>query len=149
MGLLDKINKAKEESNDRINKAKKINEESKWYCDGYRTVITLNDTNIEFERARKTTNIFYKDIKNIEKRVLDIKIKTTTDEYKISSKSIRGGSDLVDDLYSQILEKMNNQNAPATPNTNIGGASFCGNCGQALNGENFCPNCGTEVRKIN
>ncbi len=84
---------------DRVNKAKKLNKEAKWYCDGYQTLITLNDTNIELERARKTMNIFYKDIKSIEKRVLDIKIKTATDEYKITSKSIRGGSDLVDDLY--------------------------------------------------
>ena len=121
-------------------------------------LITLNDSYLHIKTGGKEVQIFYKDIQKVEKRVTAIEIKTITDKYTLNPKKIRGGTELADNLYAQIIEKMNEHKAqqksiPQVQNTqtpnDTNTASFCGNCGQKLeSNENFCPKCGTEVRKI-
>lgn len=134
---------------DNFKEAGEIGRTYEWKLGIYPAIINVEDSYIYIKTGGREFQVFYKDIQKVENRTTGIIIKTITDKHQITPKKLRGGREKVAELYADIMDKMNNQKAPVTPNTNTGGASFCGNCGQALNGENFCPNCGTEVRKIN
>ena len=140
MGFLNKMKEAGE-----------IGRNHEWKLGMHPILLTLEDSFIHIKGGGKEITIFYKDIQKLNNKGTAIEIKTITDKYQIIPKKLRGATGKVDELYAQILEKMNTQKAPQSvqvPNNDSSNTpSFCGNCGQALSGENFCPNCGTEVRK--
>lgn len=70
------------------------------------TLIDLHDEYIHFSRPGKEFSIFYKDIKNIEKDVLNIKIKTNVKEYKLTPRKLRGGKELANEMYDNLISKM-------------------------------------------
>ena len=136
MGFLDGFKKSSKESRERLE------EERDWAVNHKRCSISLEDSYMNIRFWRNEIQIFYKDIRKVEKKTTRIEIKTITDEYKIAPNKINA-SDMLDVLHEQILAKMNGDKMPQSQ----GSPSFCGNCGQSLNGENFCPNCGAEVKK--
>ena len=93
MGLFDGIKKTKN---------------AKWTVNKKPTLIELHDTSIHCTSSAKEFDIFYLDIKNIEKQVYVIKIKTTVDDFKFTPRKIRGAKDLADEMYDEIVEKMRN-----------------------------------------
>ena len=148
MGLFDKFKEAGE-----------IGKNYEWKLGIQPALVAVNDSYLHIKTGGKEVQIFYEDIQKVEKRVTAIEIKTITDKYILNPKKIRGGAELADNLYAQIIEKMNEhkaqqntipqeQNIP-TPNDDTNTPSYCSSCGQKLEiNQNFCPNCGTEVRKI-
>ena len=91
MGLFDKVKKTKN---------------AKWVINRKPTLITLEDTHIHCETSAKEYDIFYADIKNIEKQVYNIKIKTNVKDYKLTPRKIRGAGDLSEEMYSEIVERI-------------------------------------------
>lgn len=69
------------------------------------TLIDLHDEYIHFSRPGKEFSIFYKDIKNIEKDVLNIKIKTNVKEYKLTPRKLRGGKELAMKCMTILFQK--------------------------------------------
>ena len=132
MGLLDGFKKSSKESRERLE------EERDWAVNHKGCSITLEDFYINIRFSRSEIQVFYKDIRKIEKKATHIEMKTITDDYRIAPNKIRAASEMLDELHKQILSKMNGEKISPL---------FCGNCGQALHGENFCPNCGAEVKK--
>lgn len=94
MGLLDNI--------------KKTNN-AQWNVNRRPTIIDLTDTHIHFEKAAKTNDIFYQDIIGVEKDYYNIIIKTKVEKYKLTPRKIRGAKDLAEELYRELLEKMNDK----------------------------------------
>ena len=137
MGLLDGFKKSSKESRERLE------EERDWAVNHKGCSITLEDFYINIRFWRSEIQVFYKDIRKIEKKATHIEMKTITDDYRIAPNKIRAASEMLDDLHKQILSKMNGEKIPAQQTS----PSFCGNCGNPLNGENFCPNCGAKVKK--
>lgn len=86
-------------------KAKKT-KNAKWVCNRKPTLVTLHDDHIHFENAAKENDVFYVDIKNIEKKAYTIEIKTAVEKFKLTPRKIRGAGDLSEELYTQIREKM-------------------------------------------
>lgn len=93
MGLFDNIKKTKKAT---------------WTVNKKPTLIDLNDASIHCTSAAKEFDIFYRDIKNIEKELYVIKIKTTVEDFKFTPRKIRGAKDLANELYDEIVEKMRN-----------------------------------------
>ena len=91
MGIFDKVKKTKN---------------AKWTVNRKPTLIDLKDNYIHFEDAAKEYDIFYKDIKNIEKEIHAIKLKTNVKEFKIIPKKVRGAGDISSELYSQLMDKI-------------------------------------------
>ena len=138
-----------------LNKMKEAGEMGKktdWKLGINSVIITLEDDYIHLKGPAKEVQVFYNDIQKLENKTTAIEIKTITDKYQLMPKGLRGITAKVDDMYSQIVEKMNAQKAPQSAEAPINEGtetpSFCGNCGQPLSGENFCPKCGNEIRKI-
>ena len=91
LGLFDNLKKTKN---------------AEWVINRKPTVITIEDSHLHCVNAAKEYNIFFADIKNIEKQMYNIKIETTVKEYKLTPKHIKGASDLSEGLYSEIVEGM-------------------------------------------
>lgn len=133
---------------DRFKQAGNVGKNAKWRLGSKPVVITLEDNHIHMEMGGGEINIFYKDIQQIEKLPMSIKINTIAQNYHLTTMRIKGGADLANELYAELYEKVYAENTPTQTNNTGESPSFCGNCGQALNGENFCPSCGTEIKKL-
>ena len=137
MGLFDKFN----------NKSS-LTQQAEWNWGLYPSIVEIGDSYVHLKGVAQEVNIYYKDFQQVERKGNGIIIKTISDKYQLTPRRLRGAKELADELYAELTEKLHQYNSQATSNTGGETASFCGNCGQALNGENFCPNCGTEVRKL-
>lgn len=91
MGLFDKVKKTKN---------------AQWTIDRKPTLIQLEKTHIHCESASKDFDIFYKDIKKLKKEIHAIKIETAVEEYKMIPRSIRGASDLSEEMYSELRNRI-------------------------------------------
>lgn len=134
---------------DRFKQAGNVGKNAKWRLGSKPVLITLGENHLHLEMGGGEVSIFYKDIQQIEKRVLDINIKTIADNYHLTPMRIKNGADLANELYAELYEKVYAERVPTQNNDSGEPASFCSNCGQkVLNNENFCPKCGAEIRKI-
>jgi len=86
---------------------RKIKKEADWKINKQPTIITMEEKRIHCKSAVKEFNIFYADIRNIEKQFYSIKIETNVEEYTLIPKKLRGATALADELYSEIVERMN------------------------------------------
>lgn len=91
---------------DRMKQSHNVGKNAQWRLGAKPAIVTLNDKYINIEYGGGEVNIFYKDIQQVEKRVMDIHIKTIADNYKLTTMRIKGGRDLADDLYKQLLDKV-------------------------------------------
>lgn len=88
-----------------FNRAKETRK-AEWVMNRRPTLITLEDTHIHCVSAGKDFDIFYIDIKNIEKQLYQIKIKTTVKEYTLTPRKIKGAGDLSEELYGNLLTRI-------------------------------------------
>ena len=93
----------------RIRKARKDQLEAEWFINKKRGSVELEDNYILFKILMPSTEdiVFYKDITKFERIKKLIKIKTNTAEFKVSPTKVKGGEDEAKALYTQILEKIN------------------------------------------
>lgn len=91
LGIFDKVKKTKN---------------AEWVINRKPTLIDLQDTHMHCTSAAKEFDIFFADIKNVEKKAYTIEIKTNVKKYKLTPRKIRGANDLADNLYSEIVERM-------------------------------------------
>ena len=93
---------------DRIKQAKSDREEAVWSINKKRGLIHLESNYMQLKRIPSGEDIvFYKDITKIEKKRNFIEIKTNTSEFKIAPIKLRGAEEAANELYIQVLEKVN------------------------------------------
>jgi len=84
------------------------NTKDEWSINRRKGTIELTPTYIRIKKiTREEQIIFYKDITLIEKKYTTIKLKTKSDEIKIIPGKLRKAESKAEDLYLQILEKIN------------------------------------------
>ena len=91
---------------DTFSKSKKINKQAEWKQGLMHTIVELNDEYMELITPTSKDTIFYRDIVSVDVAVNTVNIRTNAKTFSLMSKSIRGGSDKANRLYTQILEKM-------------------------------------------
>lgn len=84
---------------------RKKNENANWVINKKPTQIVLTDTHIQCISVAKEFNIFYADIRNIEKQAYQLKIETSVDSYKITPRKLKDRH-MSDELYQDITEKI-------------------------------------------
>jgi hypothetical protein len=91
---------------DAISKSKKFNKESKWKQGIRDTIIELNEDYMELITPTSRDTIFYNDIVSVDAAANTVNIRTNAKTFTLRSKSIRGGSEKAEILYTSILRKM-------------------------------------------
>jgi hypothetical protein len=95
MGFFDSIKQGSKKTEWTVNRKKADIELSEEYM------------RISIPLPSKETIIFYKDISFIELKRTVVEIKTNTGEFKIIPSKVRGGTDKANELYLELLKKMN------------------------------------------
>ena len=93
---------------DKFKQAKNDRQEANWSINKKRGLITIEDNYLKLKRLPSTEDIiFYKDITKLEKKRNFVEIKTNTGEFKIAPIKLRGAEEAANELYIQVLEKVN------------------------------------------
>jgi hypothetical protein len=95
MGFFDSIKQGSKKTEWTVNRKKADIELSEDYM------------RISIPMPSKETIVFYKDISFIELKRTVVEIKTNTGKFKIIPSKVRGGTDKANELYLQLLQKIN------------------------------------------